>query len=130
MLVLDESDPYTAVFYIPKTSVDGVPPGAVIGGHTADGFPLYVVWSFLTSSLDVRSGVAEYVSHQDVAVTRTEWDYMIVDYSEWLCNKTYPSKIRIKLKSCEISFSHNIRFRRSIVEICPVHDNIVLSVKF
>ena len=82
MLVLENSDPFTTVAYVNKTSVDGVPLGAIIGGYTPDGFPLYVTWSSLTGNLDARNDYVEYVDLTGNAVTSTEWFYIVVDYSE------------------------------------------------
>ena len=81
ILVLDKSDPYTSVSYVSKTLVDGVPPGAVIGGHTADGFPLYNVRALLPASLDARNNYAEYYSEKRT-INSTDWEYVVVDYSE------------------------------------------------
>ena len=84
MLAVNDSDSYTRVSFVSKTSVDGVPPGAVIGGHTADGFPLYVIQMFLTGNLDARNDYGEYVTHSSNNIPRndTEWRYLIVEYSE------------------------------------------------
>ena len=84
MLAVNDSDSYTRVSFVSKTSVDGVPPGAVIGGHTADGFPLYVIQMFLMGNLDARNDYGEYVTHSSNNIPRndTEWRYLIVEYSE------------------------------------------------
>ena len=82
-LVQDQPDPYTTVSYINKTSVDRAPAGSVIGGHTADGFPLYIVWSDFAGNLDTRNDYSEY-SDLDSSVKRSsDWQYMVVVYSEF-----------------------------------------------
>ena len=68
--------------YVSKTSVDGVPWNAVIGGYTADDFPLYIVWPSQTGNLDARNDYAEYIDLDDNASNSTDWMYMIVEYSE------------------------------------------------
>ena len=81
MLVFDKSDLYTTVSYVPKTSVEGIPSGVVIGGRTADNFPLYIVQMTLSGNLDARNNYGE--NHKDAGGPgiSTEWDYMVVVYS-------------------------------------------------
>ena len=83
MLVLDKSDLYTTVSYVPKTSVEGIPSGAVIGGRTADNFPLYIVQMTLSGNLDIRNNYGEYHKDGGGSGFSTEWDYMVVVYSKY-----------------------------------------------
>ena len=83
----DQPDPYTTVSYINKTSVDRVPAGSVIGGHTADGFPLYIVWSEFNGNLDTRNDFSEYAGFSGTADRSGDWRYMVVSYSEF-CPQT------------------------------------------
>ena len=82
-LVQDQPDSYTTVSYINKTSVDRVPAGSVIGGHTADGFPLYIVWSTFSGNLDIRNDFSEYAGFGDSVSRGEDWRYMVVGYSEF-----------------------------------------------
>ena len=82
-LVQDQPDPYTRVSYINKTSINRVPPGSVIGGHTADGFPLYIVWSNFSGNFDTRNDFSEYAGYGDSANRSEDWSYMVVNYSEF-----------------------------------------------
>ena len=87
MLVLDTSDLYTSVSFVPKTSVDGIPSGAIIGGRTADNFPLYIVQMALMGNLDARNNYAEYSTSNGSPGTITDWDYMVIVYSEYCLRK-------------------------------------------
>ena len=87
-LVQDHPDPYTTVSYINNTSVNRAPAGSVIGGHTADGFPLYIAWSTLTGNLDTRNDFSEYAGVTSSADRSGDWQYMVVGYSEF-CPQTW-----------------------------------------
>ena len=83
---MDASDQYTVVSYVPKTSVDGVPDGAIIGGHLADQSPLYFAQADLMGYWDPQKNYAEYPAASSSA-TSTEWDFMVVHYSKY-CSHT------------------------------------------
>ena len=87
MLVLDKSDLHTSVSFVPKTSVDGIPSGAIIGGRTADNFPLYIVQMALMGNLDARNNYAEYSIAGGSPGSSTDWDYMVIVYSEYCLSK-------------------------------------------
>ena len=58
--------------------------------------------------------------------------YTLYSNSGVLCNIAYPSETDIKLKYCEISFVHNIRFINPIIlKCCTERDSIaMLCAKF
>ena len=83
MLAVDNSIMYVGVSYVPNsTSLDGVPAGAVIGGYTADHFPLYIVDLGLMGYHDLRNNYGEFLYHGNIPSTATTWNYLVVEYSK------------------------------------------------
>ena len=78
---MNKSFSYAKVSYVPNTSPDGVPAGAVIGGYTADYFPLYVVQLIVMGCLDARNDYGECLNHDGTPFTANTWNYMVVEYS-------------------------------------------------
>ena len=82
MLAVNKSISYARVSYVPNTSMDGVPAGAVIGGHTTDNFPLYVVkLDGGMGYLDARNNFGECMYSGNISFTATTWNYLVVEYS-------------------------------------------------
>ena len=75
-----------------------VPDGAVIGGHTADGHPLYVVGipDVGYGNYDKRNNYAE-APESDGTTQHTAWQFLVLSYSGYL-NKPH------------VKFYNNINF--------------------
>ena len=82
MLAVNKSISY-AVSYVPKnTSLYGVPAGAVIGGFTADHFPLYIVELGVMGHLDAHNNYAECLYHRNIPTIATTWNSLVLEYSK------------------------------------------------
>ena len=87
MLALDESFSNVKMTYVPKTTVEAIPAGAVVGGYTVDHFPLYVIDMGVFGHLDTRNNYAQALNHGNIPLKSTKWSYLVLQYREFLLNR-------------------------------------------
>ena len=70
----------TALRWVDNQLVEGVPHGAVVGGTTVDGFPLYVIQvNGVPGCYDARNSSAEYEKGWK-CLTSDTWQYLVLKY--------------------------------------------------